>query len=106
VKVRFVDCSWSNPWVSAHRNATEPRVPILIQQRRREVTARPGGIEFVNCYVYDDVPRAAVFYDDDSGALPLSEIHGTITVRNPRGTRARLGTQTTNVDLKLVEAPK
>jgi polygalacturonase len=106
VKVRFVDCSWSNPWVSAHRNATEPRVPILIQQRRREVTARPGGIEFVNCYVYDDVPRAAVFYDDDSGALPLSEIHGTITVRNPRGTRARLGPQTTNVDLKLVEAPK
>jgi hypothetical protein len=106
VKVRFVNCSWRNPWVSAHRNAPEARVPILIQQRSREVTARPGGLEFVNCYVYDDVARVAVYYDDESGVVPLEEIHGTITVRNPRGARARLGPKTSNVDLKLDEAPK
>ena len=106
VKVRFVNCSWRNPWISAHRDAPEPRVPILIQERHREVTARPGGLEFVNCYVYDDVPRPALFYDDDSGEVPLSGIHGKITVRNPRGARARLGPKTTNVDLQLVEAPK
>jgi polygalacturonase len=106
VKVRFVNCSWRNPWISAHRDAAEPRVPVVIQQRRRDVTVRPGGVEFVNCYVYDDVPRSAVFYDDDSGDVPLAEIHGKITVRNPRGARARLGPKTSNVDLQLVEAPK
>jgi hypothetical protein len=106
VKLRFVNCSWRNPWVSAHRDAPEPRVPILIQQRSRQVTARPGGVEFVNCYVYDDVARPVLFFDDESGEVPLSEIHGTITVRNPRGARARLGPKTTNMDLKLVEAPK
>ena len=55
----------------------------------------------MNCYVYDDVPRPALFYDDDSGEIPLSAIHGKITVRNPRGARARLGPKTTNVDLQL-----
>jgi hypothetical protein len=106
VKLRFVNCSWRNPWISAHRDASEPRVPILIQQRHREVTARPGGIEFVNCYVYDTVGRPTLFFDDESSEIPLSDIHGTIAVRYPRYSRPRLGPKTSNVDLQLVEAPK
>ena len=103
VKVRFVNCSWRNPWVSAHREAPEPRVPVLLQQRRSEVTARPGGVEFVNCYVYDHVARVAVFYDEESGEVPLADIHGQISVRSPRGAHMRLGAKTINVDLKALD---
>ncbi len=101
VKVRFVNCSWRNPWISAHRDAAEPRAAVSILQRRRDVTARPGGVEFVDCYIYDDAPHTTVLYDDEFGEFPLAEVHGQITVRNPKGAQARLGAKTVNVDLKL-----
>ena len=44
------------PWISAHRDAPEPRAPILIQLRRSLVTTRQGGVEFQDCYVYDYGP--------------------------------------------------
>ena len=101
VKVRFVNCSWKNPWISAHREAPEPRVPILIMHRDARLTTRPGGIEFVDCYVYDDVARTVVFYDEDSGQVALGDVHGRIIVPGPRAPRPRFGSKTENVDLKV-----
>jgi hypothetical protein len=103
VRVRFVNCSWKSPWVSAHRDAAEPRVPVLIQQRRPEITKQAGGIDFENCHVYDAVARPAVLFDEDRGEAGLADVTGRITLHGPSGARARLGAKQIRVDLKIVE---
>ena len=106
VRVRFVNCSWRNPWLSAHRETSEPRVPILFQSRRSSVTSRPGGVDFVDCHVYDYTGRPALMLDEESGSQGLYDVHGRITVRAPGGAHMRLGPKTEGVDLKVVEAAK
>jgi hypothetical protein len=104
VRVRFVNCSWKSPWVSAHRDAAEPRVPVLIQQRRPEITKQTGGIDFENCHVHDEVARPAVLFDEDRTEAGLSGVTGRITVHGPKGARARLGAKPARVTLEIVEA--
>jgi hypothetical protein len=106
VKVRFVRCRWKNAWVSRHRAYGGPRVPVLIHLRRPDLTHKPGGVEFVDCAVYDDTWAPAIQYECDEGNFPLHDVTGTITVHNPAGAKARLGEDAVNVDLKLVEALK
>ena len=64
VRIRFVNCSWKNPWVSRHADYGGPRVPILIHLRRPELTQDPGGIDFVDCHVYDDAYRPVLQFED------------------------------------------
>jgi hypothetical protein len=106
VRVRFVNCSWRNPWISAHRDASEPRVPILIQLRRPKLTVRQGGVEFVDCHVYDFVARPALMVDEEQSNLGVSDLHGQITVHGPGPARMKLGPKVEASDLQAVPPPK
>jgi hypothetical protein len=100
VKVRFVNCHWSDVWNTPAPEYGGPRVPVLIQARR-DMAKRPGGVEFVDCYVDDNSDRPAVQFDDENN-YGLFDVKGRIAVRNPSGVRIRLGTKRENVAIEAV----
>jgi hypothetical protein len=79
VKVRFVNCAWTNAWVSRPRDYAGPRVPVLIGLGDRQRTSHPGGIEFVDCHVYNDVGAPAIEYYDMTRKSPLRDVTGELT---------------------------
>jgi len=99
VRVRFVNCSWKNPWVSRHREYGGPRVPILLHLRRPEITQDFGGVEFVDCTVFDSVNRPAVWYEEDKSDFGIRDVSGTIAVQNPHGARMKLGAKAEGIGL-------
>lgn len=99
VKVRFVACSWKSAWVSRPREYAGPRVPLLIELRSSKKTARPGGIEFVDCHVYDDIAGPAIEYDDATRKSTLVDVTGMITIHGSRLEDALLGPNLVNVKL-------
>jgi hypothetical protein len=105
VKVRFVSCSWKNAWVSSPREYAGPRVPLLIGLRDNKKTSRPGGIEFIDCHVYDDIAGPAIEYEDTTRKTPLFDVTGQITVHGSRLEDALLGPNVADVTLKLRHAP-
>ena len=101
VRVRFVDCSWKNCWVSHPRQYAGPRVPVLIELRDTQKTSHPGGVDFVDCHVYDDAAVPAIRYEDATGKTPLADVSGQITARGPRLSGAALGSKLVDVTLKV-----
>jgi hypothetical protein len=104
VKVRFVECSWKSPWVSRFRDDGNPRVPILIHARRPAVTKSQGGVEFVDCHVYDDVDRPALLVLNDEGENAAHDLKGSITVHTPAGAQARLGANSADNTVTVTKA--
>jgi hypothetical protein len=51
IKARFSNCKWGN--VATARTKT----PIEVVMRRKQAVSRTEGIEFINCYVYDEKNR-------------------------------------------------
>lgn len=102
VRVRFVNCSWKQPWVSAFRDYGGLRVPVFLELRRPAITQDMGGIDFVDCNAYDNAARPAIaFYDGGSGTPGVRDVTGLITVHNPAGAKASLGTKTVDVSLEV-----
>ena len=99
--VRFTNCNWNNPWSGAAPSDT-PQAPILIQLRRPELTQRYGGVEFVDCTLYDTVDRPAVLAQSKDPALPVRNLTGQLTVHNPHGARMDLGPNPEDIDLQLI----
>ncbi|MFN0167809.1 MAG: right-handed parallel beta-helix repeat-containing protein [Bryobacteraceae bacterium] len=100
VRLRFVNCHWSDVWNTPAPEYGGPRVPVLIQARR-DMARKPGGVEFVDCYVNDNTDRPAVQFDDEND-YGLFDVKGRIGVRNPRGVWIRLGTKRENVAIEAV----
>ena len=105
-KVRFENCRWSNAWQSRAVDHGGPRVPVLLHVRQRPITDHFGGVEFVNCEVFDRSARPAVRFESDKGPLPLSDISGKITLYNPAGQKGYLGADQTNVSLEVAGIPE
>jgi len=106
VKVRFVDCRWSNPWVARHRDYGGPRVGVLIHLRRPALVKNPGGVEFVNCHLYHDILSPPVQYLDDHGGHNPQDISGAIIVHRRHKLAAPIITEYDGVDLQLIDAEK
>lgn len=104
VRVRYVNCRFSAPWVSRHREYGGPRAPILIHVRRDDLTKRPGGVDFIDCHVYHDLWTAAIRFEDHSGAGRLTDVQGRIFVHAPHEFRAELGSNSENVRLEVKKA--
>lgn len=100
-KVRFVNCKWSQVWQDAALAYGGPRVPVLLQVRRPELTGVPGGVEFVQCEVFDGVDRPVVQFESETGTAPLTDVKGTIAARK-KNARARLGAAVRDVDLRVM----
>jgi parallel beta-helix repeat protein len=106
VLVRFRNCSWRNAWVSPVIDYGGPRVPVYLVTRRPEITRRLGGVEFLNCRVYDHVARPALQAYDETGQFGVRDVHGRILVENQAGVRTWLGPDPRNVDVKVESAEK
>jgi hypothetical protein len=102
--VRFVRCKWANPWTSAHPEYAGPRVPVLIELRRPGSTTQLGGVEFQDCYVYDNVYRPALQVEENGSEYGVRELRGLISVQNRSGVRMRLGHAPLNSDVQVVPA--
>jgi hypothetical protein len=105
-RVRFVNCSFRNPWTSPAPGDGGPRVPILLHLRHPGNTQSPGGIDFQDCYVHDSAARLAVRFEVDQGNFGLRDVHGRIIVSGPGAPSLRLGTKLQNVDLSVMPAPR
>jgi len=103
-RVRLVNCSFRNPWLSAQPDDNTARAPILLQLRRAESTASPGGVDLLNCYVYDTVPRPALWFEEDKSGLALRDVHGRLFVSVPGAPAMRLGPNPQGVDVTAVPA--
>jgi len=109
VQARFVNCKWSNSWVSTFPEYGGPRASILLQHNKRSVATNPGGVEFVNCSIYDHREGPTLHYKNDKTDKqehPLTDVKGTIRVHNRSGVHADFGTEPVNVSLQLIDASK
>lgn len=103
-ELRFTRCTFANPWNCSAQNYGGPRVPILINARRPELSVRNGGIVFDDCAVIDWVDRPAIQFLEEKSAGGLYNVAGRITVVNPHGARMALGPKLDGVTLETVPA--
>ena len=76
--VRFVGCSWKN--VAAASPAT---APISINAIGNLTLKRWGGVEFVDCNLYDDIDRPVISIS--SSIVDVSDVKGLIHLHRPPG---------------------
>ena len=81
----------------------ERAVPLRVTSRRPKLVKKHGGIDFVNCYVYDTVDRPALVLEDQGNGSGVHDLTGRITVSNPHGARLDYRCETSEVDLQVVE---
>jgi hypothetical protein len=105
-ELRFVNCHFRNPWLTAHPEHWQPRVPIHLQIRRPHLSEDLGGILFDNCHVYDRVSRPAVLLDQVNSDHKLRKVTGTITVHGPGKPRMEIGIHAHRIALQLADAPE
>jgi hypothetical protein len=101
--VRLVNCSWRDPWMGGPGDDSGVHVPVLVQLRRPFLTKHYGGVEFVNCHVYDTVNRPAVAAEVLKGHYRVRDLRGQIAVRNPFGARVNLGPHPIHASLKVID---
>jgi hypothetical protein len=102
VKVRFVNCVWKAPWLADAVEYDGPRVPVLVHLRRPEMTEQPGGVEFIDCHVYDAEARPALVAHEDKSSFGVRDLSGGISVHNPHGARMDLGSNASGIAADLV----
>jgi len=108
-RVRFANCKWKDVGVlkdAAGAKSKKPHVPLLLTLRRPKLVKKHGGIDFIDCYVYDELDRPVLVAEDEGSQLGIHDLKGRITVRNPHGARMDLRCKSFDVDLKIVAAPK
>ncbi len=106
VKLRFVRCCWKNPWLTDPLDHNGPKPPISITLRRPEITTKMGGVAFIDCHVFDTVDRPALAVFELNSQCGVQDLTGSITVHNPHGARAELGTNARNIAPDLVRPSK
>jgi hypothetical protein len=100
-RVRFVNCSFRNPWISPYPGDGGPRVPILLHSRNPANASNLGGIDFESCAIYDTTRRPAVRLEQDQGQVGLRDVHGNIRVTAPGTPSVKLGNKLQDVDLTV-----
>jgi len=97
VRVRFVNCKWNEPHQETAA-ADAAGGTLLIHLRRPEITRRQGGVEFVDCRVWDSLDRPALLVDHQPETETV-DVTGTLTVHNPH--RARMALPETGADVAV-----
>ena len=97
--VRFSNCKWKNFATQDPSNAF--RVPLLLHAFRKKYATKQGGVEFANCFVYDEQDRPALVVKSEDGAVRLK---GIVYVQNPHGARSALPERMIESDVRVVEA--
>ena len=95
MQLRFNNCKWSN--LAAKRD----RSPINMIIKRKKVADQTGRVEFVNCYVYDNVKRPFLRITDAGGGKGTYDVKGEINVHNPHGVKVNTGIRDEKLPLKV-----
>jgi Right handed beta helix region len=101
VRLRFRDCVWSDAWVARHREYGGPRAPILIESRDAAFCSKPGGIQFIDCFVHDAIRGAPIRFEDETGRLSLQAVSGAVHVQDPEATSPMLGPRPVDLKVKI-----
>jgi hypothetical protein len=101
VRVRFENCRWKDVGLGDGERKRLPP-PLAVTLLRPELTRKIGGIDFVDCYVYDSKDRPVLVAGGRK--FGLHDLKGRISVRNPHGATARFRAEQFGVDLAIVEA--
>ncbi len=96
--VRFVKCTWKN--VARKDPKSEFRVPLMLHAFRKKYAQTQGGVEFSDCFVFDNHTRPVFSVKSDKGAR---KVNGTIRVENPKGVRAELPAVMTESSMKVID---
>ena len=100
-RVRFENCRWKDVGLGEGERE-RLRAPLMVALIRPTLTRKLGGIDFVDCYVYDDKDRPVLVAGGRQ--FGVHDLKGRITVRNPHGATVNLPADQTGVDLEVVEA--
>jgi len=81
IRLLFSDCKFRNT------SKILSEEPIFLKLRRKEETSRAEGIEFANCYVYDEQDHPFLKLFSFGGKTGIYGIRGDINVYNPYGAK-------------------
>ena len=101
-RVRFVHCSIRN--VANNRKYLDVWAPVALRLREEDKVRHFGGIDFIGCSVEDRRDRPAVASWGESGPFDITDLTGTIAVKNPYGAKINLGKPAKASSLKLTAA--
>ncbi len=104
LRVRFVNCSWKSPWASTSQHNAGPRAAILLQLHRPQITKKLGGVDFIDCTVYDAVNRPMLLVRLPGGDYGVQDLTGRITLHSPHDARMELGPNANRIDLQIGNA--
>jgi hypothetical protein len=96
-RVTFENCSWKDCGTGKGR---AKYAPILLHARKKSVTSL-GGINFINCHVYDCADRPVLNIENKTHAV-VGDIKGTIFVHNSAEAAARKQKEV-SIDLQLTQ---
>ena len=105
-RVRFVNCRCKDVGLQkdgAGPDKKEQAVPLRLTLRRPELTKKHGGVEFLNCFVYDSLDRPMLVLDDRGSGLGIHDLKGSIAVSNPHGARVDYRCNTSGMELRVAE---
>ena len=108
-RVRFVNCRCKDVGLrtdGAGFDKDERAAPLRVTSRRPKLVKKHGGIDFVNCYVYDTVDRPALVLGDQGSGSGVHDLTGSITVYNPHGARVDRRCKTSGLVVQVVEKGK
>ena len=103
-RVRFVNCRCKDVGLKmsgAGFGKDQMAVPIRVTSRMQDFTERHGGIDFVDCYVYDTVARPALVVEELQAGLGVFDVTGHITVCNPHGAYMDYRCKTSGVTVEV-----
>ena len=98
-RVRFVNCKWRDVGTAISK-LLDKRTPLLLDLRRPSIASKLGGIDFENCYVYDEADRPALRVEPRKGEHAVYDLQGELYVCNPNGARMELNFEAVEVGLK------
>lgn len=86
--VRFSGCKWGH--VASAPATSGPRAPLLISLLRASITKQLGGVEFLDCILYDAQDRPGLVAECDADRGGITNVCGNLMIQNPFGARVLL----------------
>lgn len=100
-RVRFERCNWKSPWLAVSAEAGAGRAPVAIQRSRPSLSAVIGGIDLVDCVLYDDADRPALRVYGTDEAHGIADLAGRIWRSGPHAPCVELGPSPRNATLEV-----
>ena len=99
--LRFRNCKWGDVAKKGMYPRVPTAVPIFFILKEPNYPQTFGGVEFVNCYVYDRNRRPFLAVTDDIRRSPVRDVKGQIYVHNPHGVTMNWGSWKKPAALKV-----